>query len=90
MSTSAPATARKHLVLYILLLLAGVALVIDLIDGYTPKTMTSLGLLIGVGGMLLVRVTGRPAFNWLALAGLLVCIGSAGYRAAVYQGWVQG
>lgn len=90
MSVSAQSPARSHLLLWAMLLLAAVALVIDLVDGYTPKTMTSLGLLIGLAGFLLVRLSNRTVFNWLAIGGLVLCIGSAVYRAAVYQGWVQG
>lgn len=85
-TTSAP--VRSNAVLWVVVILAIAALIIDLIDGYTPKTLTSLGLLVGIGGVLLVRVTGKRGFNWLAIAGFLVCIGSVVYRAAVHQGWI--
>lgn len=86
MPTASP--ARSHLVLWIVVACAAVAHIIDLIDGYTPKTLTSLGLLVGLGGILLTRMTGARAFNWLAVAGLSLCIGSVCYRAALHQGWI--
>ena len=70
------------------MLLALVALIIDLFDGYTPKTLTSMGLLVGLVALLVMRLTGIQALRWLAIAGLLLCIGSAVYRAALHQGWI--
>ena len=82
------APIRSNTILWIVVVLAIVALIIDLVDGYTPKTLTSLGLLVGLSGLLLVRLTRKSVFNWLAVAGFLICIGSAIYRAALHQGWV--
>lgn len=82
------APTRSNTILWILVILAIVALIIDLIDGYTPKTLTSLGLLVGLASILLVRLTGKRAFNWLAVVGFVVCIGSAAFRAAVHQRWI--
>ncbi len=82
------APTRSNTVLWVVVILAVVALILDLIDGYTPKMLTSLGLLVGLASILLVRLTGKRVFNWLAIAGFLVCIGSAGYRTALHQGWI--
>ncbi len=88
MENQGPPTKRSNTILWIVVLVAIVALVIDLIDGYTPKTLTSLGLLIGLGAVLGGRLTGMRGFTWLSIAGFLVCIGSAVYRAALHQGWI--
>ena len=76
------------ILLWIIVLLALVALIIDLLDGYTPKMLTSLGLVVGLTSLLVMRLTGIQAFRWLAIAGLVLCIGSAVYRAALHQGWI--
>jgi hypothetical protein len=35
-----------------------------------------------------LRTTRNRAFQGLAIAGFLVCIGSAAYRAALHCGWI--
>ncbi len=81
-------TGPKHWILWGVLVVALIALIIDVVDGYHPKTLTTLGLVVGVSGVLLVRLTQKRAFNWLAIAGFLLCIGSATYRLARHQGWL--
>lgn len=88
METHGPPAKRSNTILWIVVLVAIIALIIDLIDGYTPKTLTSLGLLIGLGAVLGGRLTGMWAFTWLSIAGFLMCVGSAVYRAALHQGWI--
>ncbi len=76
------------LVPWVLVALAALAVVVDLIDGDHPKTLTSAGLLIGLMGLLGHRLTGASLWRWLAIVGFVVCIGSAVYRAALHQGWL--
>lgn len=88
MGSQRPSAKRSNLILWIVVLIAIVALIVDLFDGYTPKTLTSLGLVIGLGAVLGGRLTGMRSFTWLSIAGFLMCVGSAVYRAALHQGWI--
>ena len=65
-----------------------VALVIDVLDGQTMKTMGTLALVLGLVGLTAQRMTQRAVFTYVAMAGIgaFVCI--TAYRAAVYQGWL--
>jgi len=88
MGSQRPSAKRSNLILWIVVLISIVALIVDLFDGYTPKTLTSLGLVIGLGAVLGGRLTGMRAFTWLSIAGFLMCVGNAVYRAALHQGWI--
>lgn len=65
-----------------------IALLIDVLDGQTIKTMGTLALLLGLVGLTAQRMTQRAVFTYVAVAGIgaFVCI--TAYRAAVYQGWL--
>lgn len=67
---------------------AAVALVIDMIDGQASKTLGTLGLLLGLVGLLAQRMTQRYVFHYVTIAGLLLFALSTAYRAAVHQGWL--
>ncbi|MBK9194210.1 MAG: hypothetical protein IPO17_04305 [Flavobacteriales bacterium] len=69
MGSQRPSAKRSNLILWIVVLISIVALIVDLFDGYTPKTLTSLGLVIGLGAVLGGRLTGMRAFTWLSIAG---------------------
>ncbi len=88
METNSKAAPRSYVLLMVLTSLAVVALVIDLMDGYLPKAMTTAGLVVALVGLLLQRVTQAKSWTWLAIAGLLLLLASAIYRFALYQGWL--
>ncbi|HNR53577.1 MAG TPA: hypothetical protein PKJ19_00295 [Flavobacteriales bacterium] len=64
------------------------ALVVDVIDGQTTKTIGTMGVLVGFLGLALWRKTRRPWFNWLAVVGFLIFIGLTVHRLAIQQGWI--
>ena len=68
---------------------AMLALIIDLMDGQFSKSVGTVGLFVGLIGLLAVRTTGRASYNYLAIAGFLLFTASMVYRMFVHQGWIQ-
>jgi len=79
---------RQHGLLIVLIVVVLIALVVDLIDGYTPKTLSTGAMAIGLIGALGYRLNGSKVMQALSIAGFVLFATLVIYRAAVFQGWV--
>ncbi len=85
-----PAARTPRAIPWLLLLavvVACIALLIDILDGQTSKTLGTLGLTLGLIGLAALRFTGRPIFRAVAVVGFLAFVLMTVHRAGVYQGW---
>ncbi|HMQ75194.1 MAG TPA: hypothetical protein PKE21_01465 [Flavobacteriales bacterium] len=84
---AAPTPRAIPWLLLIAVALACIALLIDILDGRTSKILGTLGLTLGLAGLAAQRLTGRPIFRAVAVAGFLAFVLMTVHRAGVYQGW---
>lgn len=88
MSAEPRNTPKIDLVLYVLSVLALIGLVIDLIDGYWLKTISSLFLFIGLIASIQWRRYRSRRWRTLAWISFTVAFAALVFRFASYYGFV--
>jgi hypothetical protein len=87
-----PTTPGKHwpsnAVLLVLLVLAAVALAIDLWDGHPLKTLSSAGIVVGLGTLLQARRFESSRWRMVAVLAFTLSVAALLVRLALWQGWV--
>lgn len=77
------------MVLYVLWALALIGLVIDLIDGYWAKTLSSLFLFIGLGAAIQWRRYRSRRWRTVAWIFFTLAFAALLYRFGAWAGWTE-
>ena len=78
----------SNALLWVLLGLALIATAIDLWDGYTAKTISSVGFMVGLASLLQARRYESSRWRMVAKLAFTLAIAAMLYRLAAWQGWL--
>ena len=88
-STGAPRELRPaNAVVWVLLSLASIALVVDLLDGYWPKTMSTALIVFALVALLLARRYNSSRWRIVMLVAFTLAVAALIGRFAAWQGWM--
>lgn len=78
----------SNAVLWALLGLALIAAAFDLWDGYTAKTISTVGFVVGLASLLQARRYESSRWRMVAKLAFTLAIAAMLYRLAAWQGWM--
>lgn len=79
--------ARKPWTMVLFLIVAAVAITIDVIDGNTVKTVSTVAFMGGLFGMLMLRRTQDRRYRLLAFLGFGTFLALLIIRVGLHKGW---
>lgn len=74
--------------LWVLLTLASIALVVDLLDGNWPKTISTALIVVGLVALLLARRYHSSRWRMVMLVAFTLAVAAMFGRFAAWQGWM--
>lgn len=75
-------------IVWVLLALASIALVVDLLDGYWPKTLSTALIVVGLAALVLARHYQSSRWRMVMLVAFTLALAALIGRLAVWQGWL--
>jgi hypothetical protein len=75
-------------VVWVLLALASIALVVDLVDGYWPRTISTALIVVALVALLLARRYHSSRWRMVMLVAFTLAVAALVGRFAVWQGWI--
>lgn len=75
-------------VVWVLLTLASIALVVDLLDGYWPKTISTALIVVALVALLLARRYQSSRWRMVMLVAFTLAVAALIGRFAASQGWM--
>lgn len=75
-------------IVWVLLALASIALVVDLLDGYWPKTLSTALIVLGLAALVLARHYQSSRWRMVMLVAFTLALAALIGRLAVWQGWL--
>lgn len=74
--------------MWVLLVLATIALVVDVLDGYWPKTLSTALIVVGLAALVLARHYQSSRWRMVMLVAFSLALAALIGRLAVWQGWL--
>lgn len=75
-------------IVWVLLALATIALVVDMLDGYWPKTLSTALIVVGLTALLFARHYQSSRWRMVMLVAFTLALAAMIGRLAVWQGWL--
>jgi hypothetical protein len=75
-------------VVWVVLALASIALVVDLVDGYWPKTISTALIVVALVALLLARRYHSSRWRMVMLVAFTLAVAALIGRFAAWQGWI--
>jgi len=89
---NAPHASQQHrpgnAIVWVLFALASIALVVDLLDGYWPKTLSTALIVVGLTALLFARHYQSSRWRMVMLVAFSLALAALIGRLAVWQGWL--